>query len=122
MPTIAEIAALALDGVSSAIPDAIVAGTLAAPDTKGAWDSVAAEYTTTPGATYSGRVLVEQTRPIATLFPDYVAGPGEVLVMLEGFGVVPTEEWRLTYGGKARSILRVLPLMGASDTSYAVVR
>ena len=96
MVTVAEIAAEAMDAVAAEITDAIHTATLNW-SVQGAYDPDAGTYSTTP-ASDTGRAVEDTTRPIGDVFEDYIVGPGEVLVLLEGFTSVPEENWKLNYG------------------------
>lgn len=100
MPTVAEIAAAALDGVASAIPDAVLAVELFEND-KGAWDTITATHPVTEMTRGTCRAVLETTKPINDVFPDFIAGPSDKLFFLEGLSNVPKEGWILRISGQS---------------------
>ena len=121
MPTVAEIAATALGAVQSAIPDAVQSGELLE-RVRGAWDAVNAEFPVSLVSRGTGRVVVETQRPVQSIFPDHIAGPGEMLVFLEGFGDVPKDGWVLRINSIDREVIRAQDILLSGATSYAVVQ
>lgn len=126
MPTVAEIAALALGAVDSAIPDAVHPATLSwkvspLPDQpQMAYDPVSGTYATTPESETGHMVVVTEKAP-ADIFPDYTAGPGDEVVMLEGFTDCQ-EGWTLAGAGKTWHIKLVQDILAAGSLFYAVAR
>lgn len=119
MPTVAEIADLAFDGVSGAIPDAVHTATLAQ-DTQGAYSTATASYAVST-ATQTGRVVVDTVTPASDLFPDYVAGPADELLLLEGFTSC-AEGNRVTFQGRTKTVKLVQDIVGAGTLFYALCR
>nr|WP_309504288.1 hypothetical protein [uncultured Roseovarius sp.] len=119
MPTVAEIAAMAFGAVDTAIPDAIHEGTLSYED-RVAYDASTGAYASTE-MTDTGRVVVDTSKPATDIFPDYIAGPGDELVMLEGFTTCK-EGWTLTAGGKTWKIRQVQDILAAGSLFYAIAR
>jgi hypothetical protein len=126
MPTVAEIAALALGAVDSAIPDAVHQATLSwsvnpLPDhPQMAYNPATGTYTKT-SASATGRLVVVTEKAPADIFPDYVAGPGDELLMLEGFTACK-EGWTLTGAGKTWHIRQVQDILAAGSLFYVVAR
>lgn len=116
---VADIAKRAMDAVQAKITDAIHAATLSR-DVQGAYDPVVGAYAIT---TYSatGRVVVDTVTPVADIFPDYVIGPSDQLVMLEGFTTC-AEADRVTFAGIGHTVRRVQDIVAAGTLFYAVVR
>lgn len=119
MVTIAEIAAQAFDGVAAEITDAIGAATLTR-TVQGAYDTDTGTYSTTPEE-QTGRSVLETTKPINDIFPDYVIGPGDELLFLEGFTSC-RENDVLTIGAVGRTVLQVQDILGAGTLFYCVAR
>ena len=118
--TVAQIAARAMNRAGAAITDAVHVATLGYV-TRGAYDHATGGYAETP-VSLSGRAVVATETPIADAFPDYVAGPGDELVLLEGFTATPKEGWELTFSGRTRVVRRVQDIAGAGTLFYAVAR
>ncbi len=85
-------------------------------------------YSTETGAPYgtttttnTGRAVIETTKPVQDIFPDYVVGPGDTLVMLEGFTSCK-EGWKLTIGTRVFDIRLTQDVLGAGSLFYAVGR
>ncbi|WP_212525854.1 hypothetical protein [Actibacterium sp. MT2.3-13A] len=119
MTTVAAIAAAAFDAVAAEVTDAIQSATLTR-TTKGAYSTTTATYAETT-SNQTGRAVIDTVKPIADVFPDYVAGPGEELILLEGFTSC-REGDTLTFGGRARSVMMVQDILGAGTLFYAVAR
>lgn len=118
MPTVAEIAKAAFDGASAAIPDSVHVATLSH-DARGSYDAAAGTYSTTT-TTATGRALIDTVKPIADIFPEYVVGPKDELILLEGFTSVPEENWKLTIKAKLRTIKAVQDIVQAGSLFYVV--
>ena len=116
---IAEIAALAFDGVESAITDAIHLATLTR-TTQGNYNASTGAYATTTAA-QTGRALVDTVRPVADVFPDYVVGVGDELILLEGFTSC-RENDALAFAGRTRIVRQVQDIVAAGSLFYAVAR
>lgn len=119
MLSVAQIASMAVSAVSGAVSGAVHAATLAR-DTIGAYDPETGAHSITT-TTQTGRAVLETTKPAQDIFPDYVAGPGDELVFLEGFTSC-LENDRLTFAGKARTVLRAQDILGAGSIFYAICR
>lgn len=104
MPTIAEIANAAYTAVGTAIPGVIKSATLTR-TIQGEYDAEAGAYATTT-QTATGRAVFDVSKPISDLFPDYVVGPTDKLVYLEGLSLAPKEGDALSAGGdfKVRAV------------------
>jgi hypothetical protein len=120
MVTVARIAAKAFDAVAAKITDAIHPATLNWVE-RGAYDPVTATYPETPQSN-PGRVVEDSTKPVSDVFEGYIAGPAEVLVLLEGFTVAPKENWSITYAGKTRTVMKVQDIVAAGSLFYVVAR
>ena len=105
MTTVAEIADAAFDNVALAITDAIKTATLSSV-ANGSYNYDTGAYSTTT-TTISGRCVIDSQTPASDIFPDYVIGPNEQMMMLEGFSSVPYEGWTLTLGSKTYTVKRV---------------
>lgn len=117
--TVAQIADIAMSAVSAQITDAIHAATLSH-DTQGAYDFDTGEYTVTT-TTETGRAVVDTEKPASDIFPDYVVGPGDELILLEGFTAC-AENHRLTMTGATWHIQRVQDIVAAGTLFYVVAR
>lgn len=115
--TIAKIAAKALGASRKAITDSVTDGTLTQ-ITKGDYDVVAGNYDEIR-STQTGQVVFQGAAPIPDLFPDYVIGPNDRLLMLEGFTGV-RESDLITVGDKTRIVRAVLDISGAG-TLYNII-
>jgi hypothetical protein len=120
MESIGSIARRALDRVQQKIADAIQDGILLEP-VKTGYDHATGAYVTDLTERATGRVVTETTRPVKSVFPDFVAGPGDQLMLLEGFAVAPQTGWTLRLG-RDHEILRVQDILGAGTLFFAVVR
>ncbi|MCD1619136.1 hypothetical protein K7H20_13785 [Salipiger manganoxidans] len=119
MPTVSQIAKLAFDGVARGIPDAIHAATLTR-TTQGAYDVATGTYATTTAA-QTGRAVVDTVRPVADVFPAYVVGPGDELILLEGF-TSAKENDSLTFAGRTRIVRQVQDIVAAGALFYVIAR
>lgn len=119
MLTVGEIAALAFNGVAGAISDAIHNASLSE-DTTGAYDVVTGAYAVTT-VTAVGRAVVDTVKPIADIFPEYVVGPADELILLEGF-TAARENMRLTFAGWERHVTAVQDVLNAGSLFYVVAR
>ena len=117
--TVAQIAKKAFDKVGAKITDAIQTATLAN-DTQGAYNADTGTYTLTT-TTETGRAVVDTVKPINDIFPDYTVGPGDELILLEGFTAC-AENYRLTMGGKTWHIRRAQDIVAAGSLFFAVAR
>lgn len=117
--TVAQIAAKAMDAVAAKITDAIHAATLVR-TTQGAYNATTGAYATTT-ATQTGRAVVDTVRPAQDVFPDYVAGPGDELILLEGF-TSAKENDALTFAGRTRTVRQVQDIAAAGTLFYVVAR
>ncbi|QDP65866.1 MAG: hypothetical protein Unbinned7865contig1001_65 [Prokaryotic dsDNA virus sp.] len=117
--TVAQIAAKAYTAVAAKITDAIHNASLTY-DTQGAYDFDTGEYALTP-VTATGRAVVDTVKPVADIFPDYIAGPGDELILLEGFTSCK-ENYRLTISGDTWHIGRVQDIVAAGSLFYVVAR
>jgi len=115
--TVAQIAKRAFDRVAARIPDAIHAATLTR-EVQGAYDAVAGAYSTTT-ATQSGRIVVDTVKPIADIFPAYVVGPSDELILLEGF-TSAVENDELQFAGRTKTVKKVQDIVAAGSLFYVV--
>lgn len=119
MMTVAEIAEMAFDAVAESITDAIHAASLSE-DTQGAYNAVTGAYAVTT-TTATGRAVVDTVKPMADIFPEYVAGPSDELILLEGF-TAARENMRLTFGGWVRHVTAAQDVLNAGSLFYVVAR
>lgn len=121
MTTIADIAKEAFDGLSAEITDAVHPATLTRRTIdEAAYDVMTGQYEAAV-TTQTGRAMVETQRPMRDVFPEYVAGPGDELIFLEGFTAC-RENDHLTFGGRTRVIRQCQDLLGAGTLFYVVAR
>ena len=118
--TVAQIADKALDAVSAAITDAVPACTLSWV-TQGAYNTTTGTYAETPGSD-TGRAVIDTVKPVTDIFPDYVAGPGDELIFLEGLTTAPKEGYKVTIGSVVRHIRQVQDIVGAGSLFYVIAR
>ena len=118
MTTVAQIADEAFDNVALAITDAIKTATLSSV-ANGSYNYDTGAYSTTT-TTISGRCVIDSQTPASDIFPDYVIGPNEQIMMLEGFSSVPYEGWTLTLGSKTYTVKRVQDIVGAGAIQMIV--
>lgn len=119
MTTVAEIGALAFNAVAAEITDAIHVATITR-STRGAYSTSTGEYAYST-ADQTGRLVVDTVKPVGDVFPEYVSGPNEVLLFLEGFTSC-LEGDAITYQGKTRDIVKVQDIVAAGTLFYAVAR
>lgn len=116
---IAEIAALSFDAVSESITDAIHPATLTR-ETQGGYNTTTGSYATTP-TTQTGRVVVDTVKPVADVFPEYVAGPGDELILIEGM-TSAKENDELTFAGRTRVVRQAQDIVAAGSLFYVIAR
>lgn len=121
MTTVAEIAKLAFDGVQSAITDAVHSASLEV-DAQGAYDATAGTHALTTTTYTGGRAVLDMTRPPADIFPDYVVGPRDQMILLEGFTSVPEEGWRVIFAGTTYDLQAVQDIAKAGTLFYVIGR
>ena len=119
MTTVADIAKDAFDAVSGSITDAIHSATITS-TAKTAYDTVSGSYSETV-TTATGRAVLVTERPVQDIFPDYIAGEGDQLWMLEGFSAVTALD-KLTVGSDTYHIRAVQDIAGAGTVFYVVAR
>lgn len=120
MPTISEIAKTAFDAVSKSIPDAIQSGELREVVT-GAYDTTTATRSTYKEWRSDCRALFSTEQPVTDFFPDYIQGPGDELVFLEGLTAVPQEGWLLCTSHEY-TVVRSQDVLRAGAIAWVVVR
>lgn len=118
--TVAAIADAAFDAVAAKITGVINACTVTRV-TNGAYNTSTGTYATTT-SNDTGRALVDETKPIADLFPDYVVGPSDTLILCEGLSTAPQENDTITIGATTRTITKVRDIVGAGTLFYVVAR
>jgi len=114
MTTISKIAKAAFDAANTAVAGIVSDATLTY-STNAAYNPATGSYSPTGTPITGGRALVQTDKPIADLFPDYIAGPTDILVLLEGFTVTPQEGWSLTFNSHTYEIKQVADILGASE-------
>lgn len=119
MTTIAEIAKEAFDDVAAEFTDVIKDCTLTRTIQDGYDPSTGAHSTTT--VTSEGRAVFDTSTAIADALQGYVAGPGELLVYLEGLAMVPKENDAIVIGGEDFTIVHVGDVVGAGSFHAATV-
>ena len=87
--TVAEIAAEAYSAVAAEVTDAINDSVLTK-EVQGAYDVATGQYTITT-TTYPCRSVANTSSAIPDMFPDYIAGPSDALLFIEGLSVAPVE-------------------------------
>jgi hypothetical protein len=119
MTTVAEIAREAFDAVAAEITDAIHPATLTR-ETQGAYNTTTGSYATTT-TTQTGRVVVDTVKPVQDVFPEYVAGPGDELILIEGM-TSAKENDELTFAGLTRIVRQAQDIVAAGSLFYVIVR
>lgn len=119
MTTVAEIAADAFDGVAAEITDVILSATITK-SVPGPYDIATGTYAEAM-TDYSGRAVVATETPVTDYFPEYVVGPSDVLVFLEGFQVAPAEGDDLSLSGHDDRVIRSVGDIVGVGTFFAVV-
>ena len=118
--TIAQIASKALGAARKAISDAVADATVTQ-SVQGAYNTTTGTYALTV-VTQTGRAVFQGTAPIADMFPDYVVGPTDNLMMLEGFTGVKENDIVTVSGDAPRTVLRVIDIGGAGSLYNVIVR
>jgi len=116
--TVAQIADTAFDNVSLAITDAIKTASLSYVS-NGNYNYDTGAYATTT-TTITGRCVIDSSTPSDDIFPDYVLGSHEQMMLLEGFSSVPVEGWTLTLGSKTYTVKKVQDIVGAGAIQMIV--
>lgn len=119
MVTVAQIAAKAFNAVSAKITDAIHGATLEH-DIQGVYDFDDGEYGLTTNSE-TGRAVVDTEKPVTDIFPDYIAGPGDELILLEGFTGC-AENYRLIMTGATWHIRQVQDITASGSLFFVVAR
>lgn len=117
--TVAQIAARAFTAVAARITDAIHDASLS-DDAQGAYDTATGVYAITT-TTAIGRAVVASEKAIPDIFPAYIAGPADELILLEGFTAC-RENMRLTFAGWVRTVTQVQDIVNAGSLFYVVAR
>ena len=107
---VADIAAMALNAVSPVITDAVHSATVTR-TYNGAYDVTNGVYQTITVA-QTGRVVFSSTSPGRDMFPGYVVGPSDEVLMLEGFTDIAENDVIMAAG-------RTLTIMAAQDIGGA---
>ena len=117
--TVSAIAKKAFDKAALKLPDVIKACTVTQ-NAQGAYNPVTHTYVETP-TVLTGRAVMDQSKPIKDVFPDYVVGPGDTLFWVEGLSSAPAENDILTVGSDSdRTIKKVGDVAGAG-TFFSVI-
>ena len=117
--SVAQIAAFAVGGVQGSIPDAVHTATLTR-QVQGAYNNTTDSYALSP-TVQTGRAVVTTGTPIAKIFPDYIVGPSDQLVLLEGFTSC-IENDALAYAGRTLIVRRTQDIAAAGSLFYAIAR
>ncbi len=122
MITVGQIATKAFDKVASKISGVILDAELFE-KVKGTYDSATGTHPETEETRGACRAIMETQKPIGDVFPDYTAGPGEMLFFLEGISNVPQENWILRIAGQPdRTITKAQDILLAGAIAYVVAR
>lgn len=119
MTTVAAIAREAFDAVAAEITDAVHAATLTR-TIRGTYNATTGVYATTV-ATQTGRAVVDTTTPARDIFPEYVVGAGEELILVEGM-TSAKENDALTFAGRTRVVLQAQDIAAAGRLFYVLAR
>ena len=91
--SLASIAEEAFSAVAAEITGIIFPASLYY-ETQGEFDPATGSYAVTPTTVTGGRALFNtETRAVEQSFPSYTVVPGDTMVTLEGFSVVPKVGW-----------------------------
>ncbi len=117
---VARIAKMAMDGAAKSITDAIHPATLTRTVQGTVYDPVTGRYPETT-TTQTGRAVLDSVRPVQDLFPAYIVGPKDQLVLLEGF-TSARENDSLTFAGKTMIVRQSQDIVAAGSLFYCVAR
>ncbi|QDP67050.1 MAG: hypothetical protein Unbinned4497contig1000_24 [Prokaryotic dsDNA virus sp.] len=121
MTTVTAIADAAFDAVHAAITDVIKDATLSyATNYDHTYDVDEGNYSQAT-TSITGRVVFDTEKPAKDIFTDYVQGPKEELVLLEGFSAAAKEGYTLTIGSDNYVVRRAQAVAGSVSLVYAVV-
>lgn len=120
MTTTAEIAKMAFDAVADAITDVVYPVSVSY-EILGAYDPITGQYPKTAVTVSGARGMLDMGKPVKDIFPDYIIGPTDKLLYIEGLTAVPKEGWALTFNSVAYTIKQVLDILDAHATYYVVV-
>jgi hypothetical protein len=85
------------------------------------YDFATGTYSPVSAVIYTGGRAIETTADhIDNSFPDYVNGPDDVVVLLQGFTATPENGWRVNYNGKIKTVKAIGDIVGAG-TFFEVV-
>lgn len=116
MTTVAAIAALAFTKVHAKITDVIRSSTLTK-TVNGAYNLDTGAYAVTQ-TTHTCRSVEATANAVQDIFPDYVFGPSDRILFVEGLAVVPSEGDDLD----GRAVLAVGDIAGAGSFFAMIVR
>lgn len=119
MTTPGSIASDVLDSVDAQLEGVVHTVSLIEP-TRATYNATTAQYEAGENDHSTCRLIVETTKPVKDLFPAYIEGPGEYLVLIVGASTPPKEGWILR-GTVDRVIKRVQDILQAGDLFYAVI-
>lgn len=108
-----------MNAAQSAISDAVHTATLTR-ETQGAYDTATGVFAVTT-AVQAGRATVASSAPIEDMFPSYIVGPGDQLILLEGFTAC-AENDILAFAGLTLKVRRVQDIAAAGTLFYCVAR
>ena len=120
MATVAGIADTAIAAVKAAITDAFISANLIEP-TQGAYNTLTGTYA--KGETDHGAkdILFKRSQRITDLFPDYVAGPNDQLVLVRST-TAPQDGWVLRAGSIDYVIFGVQDILENGNLFNVLVR
>lgn len=121
MPTVAEIAKEAFDGVAEEMPDVIQAASLTRTVRGEEYDSDTGSYLVTT-ETWPCRALFADENSMADAFPAYVIGPSDRMVYVEGLTTTPNETDRMVIGGQPVIVQSVGDIVGVGTFFSLIVR
>lgn len=116
---IAQIAAKAFTAAQGAISDAVVAATVTR-ETLGAYDAATGAYSKTT-TSQTGRAVIQGVAAMRDVFPDFVAGPADEAILLEGFTAV-AENDKVVIGSTTRLVVAVQDIGGAGTLFNVIAR
>lgn len=117
--TIAQIAAKALNAASKSITDSVALATLTSV-AKGDYDVASGTYSEII-TVQTGRAVFQGAAPIRDSFPDYVIGPADELILIEGMTGVKEND-RISIADKIRTVRAVQDIGGAGTLFNVIAR
>lgn len=120
MTTVADIAKEAYDGIAAEFGDNVVKAAVVTKNAPGAYTASTGVRGVT-ATSEAGRAIFATAKALAIKFPAYVAGPGDLMVGLEGFLIAPEVNDTVTIESVDRTIVQIGDIAQAGDLFDAVI-